>query len=115
MCGITGIVNLERPEPIGEETLRGMLGMLRHRGPDEFGIYASPWAGLGSARLSILDLSGGQQPISNEDQSLWIVYNGEVFNYVELRPQVEALGHRLTTQPTPRSSCTFTKNTGLPA
>ena len=97
MCGITGIVNLERPEPIGEETLRGMLGMLRHRGPDEFGIYASPWAGLGSARLSILDLSGGQQPISNEDQSLWIVYNGEVFNYVELRPQVEALGHRLTT------------------
>ncbi|GAP13446.1 asparagine synthase [Longilinea arvoryzae] len=97
MCGITGIINLNEPEPIREETLRGMLGMLRHRGPDEFGIYRSPWAGLGSARLSILDLSGGQQPISNEDGSLWIVYNGEVFNYVELRPRLEALGHRFTT------------------
>jgi asparagine synthase (glutamine-hydrolysing) len=98
MCGITGIINLSQPEPIGEETLRGMLGMLRHRGPDEFGLYLSEWAGLGSARLSILDLSGGQQPISNEDGRLWIVYNGEVFNFIELRPKLEALGHRFTTQ-----------------
>ena len=115
MCGITGIVNLERPEPIGEETLRGMLGMLRHRGPDEFGIYASPWAGLGSARLSILDLSGGQQPISNEDQSLWIVYNGEVFNTSSCAPRWKRWVIGSPRTPTPRSSCTFTKNTGLPA
>jgi len=97
MCGITGIVNLDQPGPIREETLRDMLGMLRHRGPDEFGIYRSEWAGLGSARLSIIDLSGGQQPISNEDGSLWIVYNGEVFNYIELRPKLEALGHQFST------------------
>lgn len=97
MCGICGVVNLNQPEPIGEESLRAMVGMLRHRGPDEFGIYHSDWAGLGSARLSILDLSGGQQPICNEDGSLWIVYNGEVFNFIELRPRLEALGHRFTT------------------
>lgn len=97
MCGITGVVNLNSSEPVSEETLRGMLGMLRHRGPDEFGIYRSQWAGLGSARLSIIDLNSGQQPISNEDGSLWIVYNGEVFNYIELRPELEARGHRFTT------------------
>lgn len=97
MCGITGVVNLNRPELISEELLRGMLAMLRHRGPDEFGIYRSDWAGLGSARLSILDLLGGQQPISNADNNLWIVYNGEVFNFVELRLKLEALGHHFIT------------------
>ena len=79
------------------DTLRRMLAMLRHRGPDEFGIYRDEWTGLGSARLSIIDLSGGQQPISNEDETVWIVFNGEIFNYVELRPELEARGHRFTT------------------
>ena len=74
-----------------------MLGMIRHRGPDEFGIYLGGPIGLGNARLSIIDLSGGQQPICNEDGTLWIVFNGEIFNYVELRPELEALGHRFTT------------------
>ncbi len=74
-----------------------MLGMIRHRGPDEFGIYLDQMAALGSARLSIIDLSTGQQPICNEDGSLWIVFNGEIFNYLELRPELESKGHRFTT------------------
>ena len=74
-----------------------MLAMIRHRGPDEFGIYLDGPVGLGSARLSIIDLKTGQQPISNEDGTKWVVFNGEVFNYVELRPELEARGHRFTT------------------
>jgi len=74
-----------------------MLGSIRHRGPDQFGIYLDDHVGLGNARLSIIDLGGGQQPIRNEDGSLWIVFNGEIFNYVELRPELEARGHRFTT------------------
>lgn len=98
MCGITGMVERAPAEPISEPRLRQMLGMIRHRGPDQFGIYLDEHAGLGNARLSIIDLSHGQQPITNEDRNLWIVFNGEVFNYVELRPELEARGHRFTTQ-----------------
>ena len=97
MCGIAGILNLSQPEIIDELSLRQMLAFLRHRGPDQFGIYIDDWVGLGSARLSIIDLSSGQQPISNEDGTLWIVFNGEIFNYVELRPQLEARGHSFST------------------
>lgn len=97
MCGIAGIVNVDRSEPSPETTLRRMLGMIRHRGPDEFGIYLGENVALGNARLSIVDLSGGQQPIANEDATLWIVFNGEIFNYVELRAELEARGHRFTT------------------
>ncbi|MCG3211523.1 MAG: Asparagine synthetase [glutamine-hydrolyzing] 1 [Anaerolineae bacterium] len=97
MCGITGIVNLNSTSPILEANLRQMLAMIRHRGPDQFGIYHDEQAGLGSARLSIIDLAGGQQPICNEDGSLWIVFNGEIFNYIELRSMLEARGHRFTT------------------
>lgn len=82
---------------MAEHDIRQMLGMIRHRGPDEFGILLDGPAGLGNARLSIIDLSGGQQPISNEDGTLWIVFNGEIFNYVERRPDLEARGHRFTT------------------
>ncbi len=97
MCGITGILNLASAPPPDEGILRRMLAMLRHRGPDEFGIYLDKQAGLGNARLSIIDLSGGQQPIANEDESLWIVFNGEIFNYLELRPGLEKRGHRFRT------------------
>ena len=97
MCGIVGILNLEERPAADLEFLRRMLGTLRHRGPDEFGIYRDRWVGLGNARLSILDLCSGQQPIRNEDGRLWIVYNGEVFNFVELRPELEARGHRFYT------------------
>jgi asparagine synthase (glutamine-hydrolysing) len=74
-----------------------MLGAIRHRGPDQFGIYLDDHAGLGNARLSIVDLSTGQQPITNEDGTLWIVFNGEIFNHPELREELEARGHRYTT------------------
>ena len=98
MCGIAGTLNLREAPPPDETTLRRMLAAVRHRGPDEFGIYLDGEAGLGSARLSIIDLSGGQQPIANEDETLWIVLNGEIFNYIELRPELEARGHRFRTR-----------------
>jgi asparagine synthase (glutamine-hydrolysing) len=84
-------------QPVAETDLRQMLAMLRHRGPDEFGILLDSEAGLGNARLSIIDLSGGSQPIANEDESLWIVFNGEIFNYLELRAELEPRGHRFRT------------------
>ena len=75
-----------------------MTGAIRHRGPDEFGAYRDADLGLAHARLSIIDLGTGQQPLSNEDGNLWIVYNGEIFNYLELRVELEALGHRFRTK-----------------
>jgi asparagine synthase (glutamine-hydrolysing) len=97
MCGIAGRLNSAGSGPASERDLRQMLAMIRHRGPDQFGIYLDGPVGLGNARLSVIDLSTGQQPISNEDGTLWIVFNGEIFNYVELRPELEARGHRFTT------------------
>ncbi len=75
-----------------------MLGLIRHRGPDSFGVYVDASVGLGSARLSILDLAGGDQPIHNEDRTVWVVYNGEIFNHPELRVELEAGGHRFYTR-----------------
>jgi asparagine synthase (glutamine-hydrolysing) len=97
MCGIAGIVRFSSAGP-EEKTLRRMLGFLRHRGPDAFGIYLDHNAGLASARLSIIDLPGGDQPIHNEDKSVWVVYNGEVFNYPELRMELEKRGHQFYTR-----------------
>ncbi len=97
MCGIAGIVNVSECELISLDTLTAMLGTIRHRGPDGSGIYREARAGLGNVRLSIIDISGGDQPIGNEDGSLWIVFNGEIFNYIELRPELERLGHQFTT------------------
>jgi len=97
MCGIVGIYNLKNGVPIEVTTLKRMLAAIRHRGPDEFGIYTDDQVGLGNARLSIIDLSTGSQPITNEDETLWIVFNGEIFNYVELRPELEARGHQFRT------------------
>jgi len=97
MCGITGICNLNGPASISSELLARMIDVLHHRGPDETGIYLDDWVGLGHARLSIIDLSGGSQPIHNEDGTLWIVYNGEVFNYPELREGLLAKGHSFAT------------------
>lgn len=97
MCGIIGTLNLTRQAPIEDRSLYRMLQMIRHRGPDQAGLYYDETAGLGSARLSIIDLDTGQQPIGNEDGSQWIVFNGEIYNYVELRPDLEARGHRFST------------------
>jgi len=97
MCAIVGILNFAGAASPTEAALRRMLAMVRHRGPDQFGIYLGDQVGLGNARLSIIDLSGGQQPIANEDESLWIVFNGEIFNYIELKAELEAKGHRFST------------------
>jgi len=97
MCGIIGVLNQTNQPPVEETILRQMLEMIRHRGPDGFGIYRDVHIGLGNARLSIIDIDGGDQPIGNEDGSMWIVFNGEIFNYIELRPQLEARGHIFST------------------
>ncbi|HXG46708.1 MAG TPA: asparagine synthase (glutamine-hydrolyzing), partial [Methylomirabilota bacterium] len=97
MCGIAGWFDPRARVADGEDRLRRMLALIRHRGPDEFGLYLDPHVGLGNARLSIVDLEGGQQPIANEDESLWIVFNGEIFNHVELRAELERRGHQFRT------------------
>ena len=99
MCGIAGIVSLRDDLPPPElDQLGRMAGALKHRGPDEFGIYRDRRAGLSHARLSIIDLASGQQPLSNEDGTLWVVFNGEIFNYIELRDELGALGHHFRTR-----------------
>jgi asparagine synthase (glutamine-hydrolysing) len=97
MCGIAGIINYNHNEDM-QSLLCRMIGLIRHRGPDASGIFISPNAGLAHVRLSIIDLSGGDQPIHNEDRSIWIVFNGEIFNYPELRKDLVARGHRFYTQ-----------------
>jgi asparagine synthase (glutamine-hydrolysing) len=97
MCGIAGQLNVRQGGRDLVADTRSALAMLRHRGPDQFGIYADAHAALGSARLSIVDLGGGQQPIANEDERYWIVFNGEIFNHIELRVELEARGHRFAT------------------
>ena len=99
MCGLAGVVNLgEARAPPALEDLSAMVAAIRHRGPDEFGVYRDHRVGLGHARLSIIDLATGQQPLSNEDGSIWVVFNGEIYNYVELRAELVRLGHRFRSQ-----------------
>src|SRR5262245_33650787 len=98
MCGIAGIVPAERSHVPERARLERMIHALRHRGPDGFGFHAEPGIGLAHARLSIIDLVTGGQPIRNETGTVWVVFNGEVFNYVELRSRLEALGHGFYTQ-----------------
>jgi len=97
MCGVVGILNPSRGPRAEQSTLLQMLAMVRHRGPDQFGIFMDGPFGMGNARLSILDLSTGQQPIPNEDRTLWVVFNGEIFNHAELRVELQARGHRFAT------------------
>ncbi|MGD9366098.1 MAG: asparagine synthase (glutamine-hydrolyzing) [Desulfobacteraceae bacterium] len=97
MCGIAGIVNFQHKED-QQALINPMLRAMHHRGPDATGLYSSDHAGLGHARLSIIDLSGGHQPIHNENQSVWIVFNGEIFNYPELREDLVKRGHQFYTQ-----------------
>ena len=98
MCGIAGMVSFGGASAPEIDQLARMAGALSHRGPDEFGVYRDRVAGLAHARLSIIDLAGGQQPLSNETGTLWIAFNGEIFNYLELRAELEAAGHRFATR-----------------
>ncbi len=98
MCGISGIVNFKVTEPIDRSVLERMTSAEAHRGPDDHGYFVDGNAGLGHRRLSIIDLSGGGQPIYNEDRSAAIVFNGEVYNYAELTRQLTAQGHQFKTR-----------------
>ena len=96
MCGISGIVDC-KDRPILPEQLQRMTDCIRHRGPDEQGLWIDGPVGLGHRRLSIIDLAGGHQPLSNEDGNVWIVFNGEIYNFPELRKQLEQRGHHFQT------------------
>jgi asparagine synthase (glutamine-hydrolysing) len=98
MCGIVGSLDWSGRATPEVSVLSRMLGAIRHRGPDEFGLYVDNQVGLGCARLSIVDLTTGQQPIHNEDRSLWIVFNGEIYNHLELREELENKGHCFSTR-----------------
>jgi asparagine synthase (glutamine-hydrolysing) len=96
VCGIAGIIGRER-EVVEASRVQQMCRTIVHRGPDDEGIYAKGRVGLGMRRLSIIDLSGGRQPIHNEDKSVWIVFNGEIYNFPELRKELEGRGHQFYT------------------
>ena len=96
MCGIAGIVRWDN-RPVLEHEIRAMCGAMVHRGPDDEGIYLGDGVAIGMRRLSIIDLDNGHQPVSNEDGSVWIVFNGEIYNYQELRRDLIARGHGFRT------------------
>ena len=93
MCGLAGIFDLTGPGGIDEAALRRMTAAMRHRGPDGDGFHIERGIGLGHRRLAIIDIGGGDQPMYNEDGSVVIVFNGEIYNHNELRPKLEAAGH----------------------
>jgi asparagine synthase (glutamine-hydrolysing) len=97
MCGICGTYEYQKRQPVEREVLSDMLKVLRHRGPDDEGVYVDRHLAIGMRRLSIIDLVGGKQPISNEDGSVVVVFNGEIYNYRELREALTARGHRFST------------------
>ena len=97
MCGIAGVVSTDKPHVFTIPMIAGMAEVVRHRGPDEAGVYLDDRAGLAHARLSIIDIASGQQPMSSPDGSHWIVFNGEIFNYIELRDELSVCGHNFET------------------
>lgn len=98
MCGICGIVDIHTSRSIDRDVLLKMTQVMEHRGPDDRGIYVDAHVGLGSQRLSIIDLAGGRQPIANEDETMWIIFNGEIYNYMELRAYLQKIGHTFRTR-----------------
>jgi asparagine synthase (glutamine-hydrolysing) len=97
MCGITGILYFDRRQP-SCNLLERMTDIMHHRGPDDTGYFIEEGIGLGFKRLSIIDLNEGHQPLSNEDESLWVVFNGEIYNYKFLRSHLQEKGHRFKTE-----------------
>lgn len=98
MCGITGIVDMRAERPIDEPLLRAMNSAIGHRGPDGDGFHFEPGVGLGHRRLSIIDLEGGKQPLYNEDHSVVVTYNGEIFNFMEVERELLQRGHTFRTR-----------------
>ncbi len=97
MCGISGLVYSDAQKHINQQELKLMTDSIKHRGPDDEGFYIDKNVGFGFRRLSIIDLSAGHQPLSNEDDSIWIVFNGEIYNYKELRESLINKGHKFKT------------------
>ncbi len=97
MCGIAGMICFDGREPAVEQ-LQRMTDIIHHRGPDDSGFWSEPGVGLGFRRLSIIDLAEGHQPMSNENERIWIIFNGEIYNYKALRNELEARGHQFKTQ-----------------
>jgi asparagine synthase (glutamine-hydrolysing) len=97
MCGIAGVMKFREGARVEPATLRQMCAAMVHRGPDDEGVYTDGAVGIGMRRLSIVDLATGHQPLSNEDGTVWIVFNGEIYNHALLRPDLEAKGHRYRT------------------
>jgi len=98
MCGICGKLNFDQNSSVDPALVRSMLDTIRHRGPDDEGVYSAAQVALGHRRLSIIDLNTGHQPLSNEDGTIWIVFNGEIYNYQELRPFLLSKGHIFKTR-----------------
>lgn len=97
MCGICGIMEFGSDRPVSSDLLTRMTDTISHRGPDDAGYRIEPGVGLVHRRLSIIDVSSGQQPLCNEDGSIWIIFNGEIYNYPELRQLLEQKGHKFRT------------------
>jgi asparagine synthase (glutamine-hydrolysing) len=98
MCGICGYVNSDSNESIDKQLLRDMCQVIAHRGPDDEGFYSAEHVGLGMRRLSIIDLVTGHQPVSNENGTIWLVFNGEIYNYMSLHADLEKKGHHFATK-----------------
>src|SRR5437660_7999294 len=97
MCGIAGQFNFQRREPVERETIVRMAGSIAHRGPDDEGFFVAGPVGLGFRRLSIIDLAGGHQPMSDAEGTVWVIFNGEIYNYRELRAELQSRGHQFRT------------------
>src|SRR5271167_1861215 len=97
MCGICGQIKIASDEPVDAETIRRMTQTMVHRGPDDEGFYFERSLGFGFRRLSIIDLAGGHQPMADAEKTVWIVFNGEIYNYKELRAELEGHGHQFRT------------------
>ena len=94
MCGICGFAGRTFTELDARSVLKSMCGTIAHRGPDDEGLFVTEGAALGARRLSILDVQGGHQPLANEDGTNWAAHNGEIYNFAELREELEQRGHR---------------------
>src|ERR1044071_8808047 len=97
MCGIAGQLNFRRLEPVDHQTIAGMVRSIAHRGPDDEGFFIAGGVGLGFRRLSIIDLAGGHQPMSDTEGMVWLIFNGEIYNYRELRAELQSKGYQFRT------------------
>src|SRR5262245_44865340 len=98
MCGIAGLASANSLRPDAPAIALAMRDILTHRGPDEAGLHSESHVALAHRRLSIVDLSTGQQPLANEDGAVWVVFNGEIYNHADVRSELETYGHRYRTR-----------------